>query len=124
MIDRCLHSIAFSLSSLDRRIDLRVHVIADNCSDRTIDAVKGVFGECELQRVSIGNAGSFCLCVDVGTGPDVTDDSIVFMLEDDYLFLDNDVFSKMAVAFQQIGDTIGKDIGIMPDDYPDRYRNH
>ena len=46
------------------------------------------------------------------------------MLEDDYLFLDDDVFSKIAVAFQQIGDATGKDIGIMPDDYPDRYLNH
>ena len=90
----------------------------------TVDIVRDAFGECALTKTNVGNARSFCTCVEIATSGSVADDEIVFMLEDDYLFLDDDVFSKMAVAFQQIGDIVKKDVGIMPDDYPDRYVNH
>ena len=87
------------MSNLDSRINLHIIVVADNCSDGVIDAVSDVFCKCELYRVSLGNAKSFCKCIDIGTDRRLADDDIIFMLEDDYLFLDDNVFSKMTVAF-------------------------
>ena len=44
LIQRCLSSIKPSVSNLDERIDMRVRVVADNCSDRTVDFARSVFG--------------------------------------------------------------------------------
>ncbi len=100
LIKCCLDSMRISLKNLDPRVKLDVHVIADNCSDEIVDAVHRTFGECDLRRTSLGNAKSFCECVEIGTFAAFDDNDIVFMLEDDYLFLDDDVFSKIAAAFQ------------------------
>lgn len=100
LIKCCLDSIRTCLKNLDPRVKLDVHVIADNCSDEIVDVVHKTFSECDLQRTSLGNAKSFCECIEIGTSAAFDDNDIVFMLEDDYLFLNNNVFSKMAAAFQ------------------------
>lgn len=69
------------------------------------------------------NSHSFCKCVDIASKFDNND--IVFFLEDDYLFIRNTVLSEIAAGMSFLRDlNDGKYVGLMPDDYPDRYVNN
>ena len=68
-----------------------------------------------------GNAGSFCQCVDEALK--LPDGEIAFFLEDDYLFLQEDVLVKLVYNMQRLSQYEGRHAAIMPDDYPDRYRD-
>lgn len=126
LIFKCLDSIKTSISNLDPRIKLDVHIVEDCCSTDTIEYLKFTFESCSTRLYKLGmksNAHSFCSCVKIASGFD--DNDIVFLLEDDYLFLDDNVFTKLVVGMSQIKDTIGAEyVGVMPDDYPDRYSNN
>lgn len=112
-----------SINLVDSRINLIAHVVQDRCSAEILSSITQTFGQSVKihKPVSSGNAASFCSCIETATSIGMPDDAIVFFVEDDYLFLDDNVFSKMVVAFQQLRKIIGGPVGIMPDDYPDRY---
>jgi hypothetical protein len=124
LIFKCLDSIKKSLDSLDGRINIDVHVVEDSCSEDTISYVNKIFSGFKIHLYKLdkkSNSLSFCSGVKIASDFD-NDDDIVFFLEDDYLFVQEDIFSKIAVGMEQLKfHNYGKYVGIMPDDYPDRY---
>lgn len=61
-----------------------IHIIADNCSDLTIDMIKKYIDPANIERVSVGHgAGTFNLALDKALKWE--DDEIVYFVENDYL---------------------------------------
>ncbi len=61
-----------------------IHIIADNCSEPTIDMIKKYIDPISIEKVSVGHgAGTFNLALDKALKWD--DDEIVYFVENDYL---------------------------------------
>ena len=61
-----------------------IHVIADNCSESTINMIKKYIDPINIEKVSIGHgAGTFNLALDKALT--YADDEIVYFVENDYL---------------------------------------
>jgi len=61
-----------------------IHIIADNCSDVTIDMIKKYIDPVNIEKVSVGHgAGTFNLALDKALKWE--DDEIVYFVENDYL---------------------------------------
>ena len=125
LISRCLDSLKINFDSSRDKIRLDIDIVEDLCSDATIERIKDTFSGFGARLHHLGrgsNAHSFCGCVEIATT--FPDDDIVFLCEDDYLFLVDDVFYKMAFSMKSLMEkNNGEYVGMMPDDYPDRYHN-
>ena len=65
-----------------------IHIIADNCSEPTIDMINRYINPANIEKVSIGNgAGTFNLSLDKALK--WKDDEIVYFVENDYLHKQN-----------------------------------
>ncbi len=121
LIKKCLKSIKENINNY--RGSISFYCIADNCSDDIIEYLKGLFPNVNLKRFDkIGNAKSFCECTKLACN--LPDGEQVYFLEDDYLLLNNDVLNNINFGLTQLSKEQGVKIGIMPDDYPDRYSNN
>ena len=61
-----------------------IHIIADNCSESTMDMINGYINPANIEKVSIGHgAGTFNLALDKALKWE--DDEIVYFVENDYL---------------------------------------
>ena len=61
-----------------------IHIIADNCSESTINMIKKYIDPINIEKVSIGHgAGTFNLALDKALT--YADDEIVYFVENDYL---------------------------------------
>jgi hypothetical protein len=61
-----------------------IYVIADNCSEPTLDMIKKYINPTNIEQVSIGHgAGTFNLALDKALG--WGDDEIVYFIENDYI---------------------------------------
>lgn len=61
-----------------------INIIADNCSDNTINIIKKYIDPINIEKVSIGNgAGTFNLALDKAIKYD--DNEIIYFVENDYL---------------------------------------
>ena len=61
-----------------------IHIIADNCSESTINMIKRYIDPVNIEKVSVGNgAGTFNLALDKALT--WSDDEIVYFVENDYL---------------------------------------
>ena len=65
-----------------------IHIIADNCSESTMDIINRYIDPSNIEKVSIGHgAGTFNLALDKALKWD--DDEIVYFVENDYLHRQN-----------------------------------
>jgi hypothetical protein len=65
-----------------------IHIIADNCSESTIDMINRYIDPVNIEKVSVGHgAGTFNLALDKALKWD--DDEIVYFVENDYLHKPN-----------------------------------
>jgi hypothetical protein len=65
-----------------------IHIIADNCSEPTMDMINRYIDPANIEKVSVGNgAGTFNLALDKALKWD--DDEIVYFVENDYLHKQN-----------------------------------
>jgi hypothetical protein len=65
-----------------------IHIIADNCSDATLDIINKYIDPINIEKVSVGHgAGTFNLALDKALKWD--DDEIVYFVENDYLHKPN-----------------------------------
>lgn len=65
-----------------------IHIIADNCSESTIDMIERYIDPVNIEKVSIGHgAGTFNLALDKALK--WNDDEIVYFIENDYLHKHN-----------------------------------
>jgi hypothetical protein len=65
-----------------------IHIIADNCSEPTIDMINRYINPANIEKVSIGNgAGTFNLSLDKALK--WKDEEIVYFVENDYLHKQN-----------------------------------
>lgn len=100
--------------------DVLFHVLADGCSDRTVEFVRACAPSPRIERARLGNAASFCRCVEIAAS--LPKDDWVLMLEDDYFALRRDVLTTLPAALDALSAVNGRKCAIMPDDYLDRYR--
>lgn len=122
IISTCLDSMLSSISRASKNIDIDVNVVEDGCSNETLHGVLNTFSGFSSEWHHLGhkgNAESFCKCVEIAAG--FPDDDIVFLLEDDYFFLVDNLFDRLAVGLDVLRHRNGRHVAIMPDDYPDRY---
>jgi len=90
-----------------------IHVIADNCSDSTIELVKKYIVPDNIEKVSIGHgAGTFNLALDRALNCD--DNEIVYFVENDYLH------KPYAPRILQEGFELGASF-VSLYDHPDKY---
>lgn len=121
LIKKCLLSLEKNITTFSH--PLSFHCIADNCSEDLISFIRLHFPKINLQSYNkLGNANSFCKCVELACS--LNDNEQVLFLEDDYLFLQDDVLNKLYRNLNEISQEIKSQIAIMPDDYPDRYDNN
>jgi hypothetical protein len=65
-----------------------IHIIADNCSESTMDMINRYIDPANIEKVSVGHgAGTFNLALDQALKWD--DDEIVYFVENDYLHKPN-----------------------------------
>jgi hypothetical protein len=65
-----------------------IHIIADNCSESTIEMINKYISPSNIEKVSIGHgAGTFNLALDKALKWD--DDEVVYFVENDYLHKQN-----------------------------------
>jgi hypothetical protein len=65
-----------------------IHIIADNCSESTINMINKYIDHVNIEKVSVGNgAGTFNLALDKALKWE--DDEIVYFVENDYLHKQN-----------------------------------
>ena len=65
-----------------------IHILADNCSEPTLDMIKKYIDPINIEKVSVGNgAGTFNLALDKALQWD--DNEIVYFVENDYLHKPN-----------------------------------
>lgn len=121
LIKKCLQSLQKNIEKYEGPLDF--YCIADNCTDDIVEYLKKTFPNVILKRYEkLGNAKSFCKCVEVAMN--LSDNQQVYFLEDDYLMLKDNVLDLLNCNLMQITRELGRQIAIMPDDYPDRYRNN
>jgi hypothetical protein len=90
-----------------------IYVIADNCSDFTIDMIAKYIIPENIEKVSIGNgAGTFNLAFDKALEWD--DDEIVYFIENDYLHVEES--DKILLEGFNLGSSF-----ISLYDHPDKY---
>jgi len=65
-----------------------ITIIADNCEDTTIDMIKKYIDENNITRTSLGNSGAFLYAAKKAIKENC-DDTIVYLVEDDYLHVKN-----------------------------------
>ena len=63
-----------------------ITIIADNCEDVTIEMIKKYIHMDNIIRTALGNSGAFLFAAKQAL-KDNTDDTIVYLVEDDYLHL-------------------------------------
>lgn len=120
----CLNSLKKNLEFATKHIELETFVVADKCTDELKEKLKTVFGNSKyeiLDEKTGGNAKSFCKCIEIAKF--LPDNEIVYFLEDDYLFLRNDVLPLMVFSMNRLSSLENKFVGFTADDYPDRYLN-
>jgi hypothetical protein len=62
------------------------HIIADNCSDSTIQMIENYVNPGNIEQVSVGHgAGTFNLALEGAVAGEWNDDDIVYFIENDYL---------------------------------------
>lgn len=121
LIKKCLQSLQNNIKNYEGSLDF--YCIADNCSDDIVEYLKKMFPNVILKRFEkIGNAKSFCKCVEVALN--LPDNQQVYFLEDDYLVLKDNVLDLLNYNLMHISHELDHKIAIMPDDYPDRYQNN
>ena len=90
-----------------------IHVIADNCSDDTINMITNYINPDNIETVSIGHgAGTFNLALDKALH--WNDDEIVYFVENDYLH------KRYSADVLQEGFTLGASFVALYD-HPDKY---
>jgi hypothetical protein len=90
-----------------------IHIIADNCSEPTIDMINRYINPANIEKVSIGNgAGTFNLSLDKALK--WKDDEIVYFVENDYLHKQN------SPTILQEGFDLGASFVALYD-HPDKY---
>jgi len=117
LIKKCLASIKRNVEFFSGSLDF--FCVADNCSDDLISYLKDNVPSVKLEVCKLGNAKSFCRCIEIASN--LPDGEQVFFIEDDYLFLNENVLNLMNYNLTQISKMSNKMVAIMPDDYPDRY---
>lgn len=100
---------------------LKIYCVADNCSEDIVSYFKSLFPDSELKELHVGNAKSFCECIELAC--QLPDGEQIYFLEDDYLMLNEDVLNQLNFNLAKLSLERDEKIAIMPDDYPDRYRN-
>lgn len=121
LIKKCLSSLKKCVDKYNGTLDF--YCVADNCSDDIISFIKSNFPKVILERFDkIGNAESFCKCVEVALN--LPNKEQVYFLEDDYLFLNDNVLDLLNFNLNKISRETDSLIAIMPDDYPDRYKDN
>lgn len=66
------------------------HIIADNCSDSTIQMIENYVNPSNIEQVSVGHgAGTFNLALEGAVAGEWNDDDIVYFIENDYLHKPN-----------------------------------
>lgn len=115
-----------TLSSLQKCVEnykssLKIYCVADNCSENIVSYFSNMFPDSELVKLFSGNAKSFCECIQLACR--IPDGEQVYFVEDDYLMLNENVLNLLNFNLEQLSKENGKKIAIMPDDYPDRYKN-
>lgn len=103
------------------KLPLKIYCVADNCSEDIVSFFLNMFPNSELIRLFSGNAKSFCECVELACR--IPDGEQVYFIEDDYLMLNENVLNLLNFNLEQLSKENGEKIAIMPDDYPDRYKN-
>jgi hypothetical protein len=90
-----------------------IRIIADNCSEKTIDMIKYYIDPIYIEKVSIGHgAGTFNLALDKALK--LNDDEIVYFVENDYLHLPDS--SKILKEGFELGASF-----VSLYDHPDKY---
>lgn len=121
LIKKCLQSLKQNLDNYNGLLDF--YCVADNCSDDIIKYLNENFPKVVLKRYEkIGNANSFCKCVEIALN--LPNNQQVYFIEDDYLMLKDNVLELLNYNLMQICRELDCKIAIMPDDYPDRYKNN
>lgn len=100
---------------------LKIYCVADNCSEDIVSYFSNMFPDSELIKLFSGNAKSFCECIELACR--IPDGEQIYFIEDDYLMLNENVLNLLNFNLEQLSKENGKKIAIMPDDYPDRYKN-
>ncbi|MBR6123663.1 glycosyltransferase family 4 protein [Candidatus Saccharibacteria bacterium] len=121
LIKKCLTSLKSAVENFQG--NLRLFCVADNCSNDIIDYVKNNFPMVQLKRFDkIGNAKSFCECIEMAAS--LPDNEQVLLLEDDYLFLNKNTLELLNFNLDKLSVENDEHVAIMPDDYPDRYKDN
>jgi hypothetical protein len=102
-----------------------VYAVSNNCSDETVERIKKTFSPVDLEIKLIpelNNPATFLECVNHCL--EIRDDNeMVYFLEDDYTFLRDDVINRLVFSLDFLRKKNSDYVGIMLDDYPDRYKN-
>ena len=121
LIKKCLASLKLAVENFQG--NLRLFCVADNCSNDIIDYVEDRFPMAQVRRFDkIGNAKSFCECIKLASS--LPDNEQVLLLEDDYLFLNKNTLELLNFNLDRLSVENDEHIAIMPDDYPDRYKDN
>lgn len=126
LVRKCFDRLSANIDAFIKQAgseNLRFVCVYDHCSDDTLAYIRSKSPYVEFVKPGVpGNAGSFCRCVEIASG--LPDGEIAYFLEDDYLFLQNDVLLKLVYNMRRLSQYEGRLAAIMPDDYPDRYRDN
>jgi len=66
-----------------------ITVIADNCEPETLEFIRSRIPRNNVHATSLGNAGSFMLALKKGAELSCDENTIVYMVEDDYIHAEN-----------------------------------
>ena len=119
LIKKTLHSLQKCVENY--KSPLKIYCVADNCSEDIVSFFLNMFPGSEMIRLFSGNAKSFCECIELACR--IPDGEQVYFIEDDYLMLNENVLNLLNFNLEQLSKETGKKNAIMPDDYPDRYKN-
>lgn len=121
LIKKCLLSLKTNIENYKGNLDF--YCIADNCSTDLVNFIQENFKNVIIRcYAKLGNARSFCMCVDLACT--LPDNEQVYFLEDDYLFLNDNVLNLINYNLTQLSIDTQKYCAIFPDDYPDRYKEN
>ena len=105
-IENCLRNFCEHFDPID------ITIIADNCEDVTIEMIKKHIHVDNIKRTSLGNSGAFLFAAKQAIEGN-TDDTIVYLVEDDYLHL------KDSEQLLNEGFVYGDYVSLY--DHPDKY---
>lgn len=118
LIEKCLLSLEKNIFKYEGEFDFIC--FADNCSEGLLSFIQEHFPKAKIKRFDkLGNAKSFYECVKFAS--ELPDGEQVYFLEDDYLFLKDDILNMLNSNLMRLSLHNGCNVGIMTDDYPDRY---